>query len=84
MLIPYTNAAHYIGNVNPGVGYWWTQTNGVWCLVVPARQAVNVFWPMFILSLMIVGIPVFMIRRLTVESLRGSAASDASRQSNRS
>ena len=54
-LVPYTNAAMYIGHVNPGVGYCWTQTNGVWCLCVPARPVLNAFWPAFIVCIVILG-----------------------------
>jgi hypothetical protein len=55
LLIPYTNAARYIGHVNPGLGYWWTQTNGVLCLCVPTQPVEDVFWPVFIVSLVILG-----------------------------
>ncbi len=63
MLVPYTNAAAYIGHVNPGVGYWWTQTNGAWCLSVPAPVAVSVFWPAFVLSLVIFAVLAWLLSR---------------------
>ncbi len=54
-LISYTNAPAYIGHVNPGVGYWWTWTNGAWCLWVPASPVVDGFWPVFVVALLILG-----------------------------
>lgn len=47
MLVAQTNAWVYIGRINPGVGYWWYQTNGQWWLYVPPAGSVhaNVFWP---------------------------------------
>ena len=55
ILILHTNAAQFIGHANPGVGYWWTQTNGLWCLCVPAQPVVDAFWPVFLVTVVILG-----------------------------
>jgi hypothetical protein len=62
-LVSYTNAATLIGHINPGVGYWWTQTNGTWCLCLPASPVVSVFWPTFLLALLLLGGPTWLAVR---------------------
>lgn len=53
-MIPFSNAWTVVGRVNPGLGYWWTNSCGEWFLVPDRRLdtvEVNLFWPIFFMTL---------------------------------
>ena len=76
MLVAQTNAWHWIGRINPGVGYEWVQTNGQWFLYIPEKGSVHVsvFWVVF--PLFLYGIAIYEMLAYLRRMRRANAASE--------
>lgn len=69
--IPACDVPKFIGTINPGVGYWWTQIDGQWYLSVPGPEHVNAFWSVFIICTVLSQLAVWLWDRRKAK-LRGA------------
>lgn len=71
-LVPDTNAAALIGHINPGVGYWWYQTNGQWFLWVPSAPGLADLWPSLIWPVVVVAGGIIGVMEFRQKKRRGA------------
>ena len=83
MIIPATNAPAYIGHINPGVAYWWFQTNGQWFLWLPDPPSLAASWPRLVVAavgLAAMGIAVVELNRRSGVRNRGCTRAGSQNQ----